>query len=291
MRIVCGATGRVPRPRFESPRTPSPHRGQECPRSHRTEALFPLCGLLRVSQLAALNDPFECLSFYVRVDARQFCEKMVAAGKHDEHWLLRAEPHFAFLNANMPDAAIAAATDFLNKRVGILSLSEDWRSSKMWGYYADKHSGFCIGFDPDHPFWGGIANSKEYGRLCRVTYSEKRGGRDLTNSDALPIGVFSAKSIDWKHEKEVRAIYELKDEDAVGYDDLAERVYCKAIPHDAVKEIMIGFYADAGIMRACLQFGQKHAIPVYRCQPQLENETFEMTRHPFDEIPWWAANA
>lgn len=246
-------------------------------------------GKLRVSQLAALNDPFECLSFWVTGDAVKIGRQMVAEGKHDECWLRRVEQHSAALNAKMPDIAMAEARELLNKRIGILSLSEDWSSSKMWGYYADKHAGFCIGFDAGHPFWGGITDSKEYGCLCRVIYSEKRRMCDVTKCENPAVDAFFTKSTDWRHEKEVRAIYELKDEDAGGFDMGAERVYRKTIPHDAVKEIIIGFYANVGIMRACLQFGQSHSIPVYRCLPQLENEAFEMKRVSFLEMPLWAA--
>lgn len=246
-------------------------------------------GKLRISQLSALNDPFECLSFYVGADSNRIAERMVKEGKHSEKWLNLVAQNCDQTNQILPWVAMDEASNLLNTSIGILCFCEIWHSSKMWGYYADKHAGFCIGFDADHPFWGGISNSIEYGHLCKVTYDEKRNRCDLTNGENPEIKQFFTKSTDWEHEKEVRAIYRLEEKDATGYDDMAERVYCKTIPRDAITEIIIGFNANAGIMRACLQFGQKHAIPIYRCLPQLKNETFEMTRYSFKEMPPWAA--
>ncbi|MBL7103181.1 MAG: DUF2971 domain-containing protein [Bacteroidales bacterium] len=36
-----------------------------------------------------------------------------------------------------------------NDHYGILSLSAKWDNILIWGHYAEKHKGFCIGFNEE----------------------------------------------------------------------------------------------------------------------------------------------
>ena len=73
---------------------------------------------LKVARINDLNDPFE----YVSVD------------------LSEANDRIAF----------ELTKEELNETKGTIGFSQDWQNPLLWGHYADKNKGLCIGFDvPD----------------------------------------------------------------------------------------------------------------------------------------------
>lgn len=124
---------------------------------------------LKISRLIDLNDPFD---FYAvdlsKKDLREALEKTI-------------EEQSQFN--------------------GLLCFSRKWHSPLLWGHYADKHKGLCLGFDiPDEP-------------SISVTYIKER-------IEAVDIGDFteedmqkwiSSKYVDWKYEDEVRVTPKLND--------------------------------------------------------------------------------
>lgn len=88
----------------------------------------------------------------------------------------------------------------LAKEDGMLCFSKSWHSPLLWGHYADKHRGLCLGFDViEKP-------------LIDVTYIKDR-------IDELPSEIneetmrrwISTKYVDWAYEDETRAFLNLND--------------------------------------------------------------------------------
>ena len=79
----------------------------------------------------------------------------------------------------------------------------------MWAYYGDSHKGFCIAYDLEQ-----LEKSEEYAfdvNLAKVEYTESYPILSLDklgNKDEMIKTIISSKSIDWKHENEIRLIYE-----------------------------------------------------------------------------------
>jgi hypothetical protein len=59
--------------------------------------------------------------------------------------------------------------------LGILCLSEKPDNPLMWAHYASSHTGFAVGFDPEHSFFHQRRNDDDqFGYLRKVRYSHNR---------------------------------------------------------------------------------------------------------------------
>lgn len=86
---------------------------------HYISARYGLEGIqkrrLKISRIMELNDPFEFLG--VNLKDRKF-RKLISETKQE-----------------------------LSKSKGLLCFSKTWRNPVLWGHYADKHKGLCLGFE------------------------------------------------------------------------------------------------------------------------------------------------
>lgn len=72
---------------------------------------------LKIARIDELNDPFE---FIARADNER------------------------------ERAALRATREEQTKKTGLLCFSRSWQNPVQWSHYADRHRGFCLGFDvPD----------------------------------------------------------------------------------------------------------------------------------------------
>ncbi len=108
----------------------------------------------------------------------------------------------------------------LNATMGIICMSGGWRHPLLWGHYADKHKGICLGFDVDVSDPSQIDAPSNVWRP--IDYVETRPtlsafGVDhpnkMTPSDfaRLSLTKFDA----WKYEDEFRWVGPLNDADPV----------------------------------------------------------------------------
>jgi hypothetical protein len=122
---------------------------------------------LKVSRFSDLNDPFELLA--------------VDIGERD----LRAP--------------IRAARDRLNEGAGLLCFSRSWRNPLLWGHYAEKHAGICLGFDiRDSRAEEVIYASKP----MKIAIDRRTGEPKFTEDNVNRLK--RTKFADWKYEDEVR---------------------------------------------------------------------------------------
>jgi hypothetical protein len=132
---------------------------------------------LKVSRFNELNDPFELLS--VNVHER-------AARK-----------------------AFNKVREELNKVKGLICFAPDWKSPLMWGHYAEKHTGFALGFDIPSKL------------LKDVKYEHKLFELELDPNTKEPVKgtldkLIVTKFADWEYEKECRMFVDLASMEAEG---------------------------------------------------------------------------
>ena len=117
---------------------------------------------------------------------------------------------------------------------GVLSLTSDPTSILMWSYYANKHEGFCVGYDR-RVLLETVKNVHETYALLPVKY--QRHFPDFTLEGFpykidLVIDMLTIKAKDWEHEQEFRLILDGRNETAI------------SLPKSAVVEVIVGARAD-----------------------------------------------
>ncbi len=106
---------------------------------------------------------------------------------------------------------IRATKDTMSERIGMISMSTHWHHPLLWGHYADKHNGICLGFDvPDTEVFKRVEYHKN-----RLTMPEI-GITTLHDIDEQAMQHLLYKKFDaWKYESEYRAFIKLEESDPV----------------------------------------------------------------------------
>jgi len=205
-------------------------------------------GLIRLTQAAALNDPFDCKVRYLNPDevshdlkGERCCLLSYVQGL--QYSLLRDE---------------RVSTLYL-------CLTEKTDSLLMWSHYAKNHEGFLIGFDVTHEFF---SKDEDATGLWKVTYTNKRPAfpkevleEELSRQPGInPYGSLNAfflgehrfnpdttksdyrfiKSKEWEYEHEWRLIRRIKPPYIITHDGPPFPVYLFPFPHAAVRSVIIG---------------------------------------------------
>ena len=144
---------------------------------------------LRISRLDKLNDPFEFLG--------------------------------ADLSNRKHRKALRATKATLAKSKGLICFSKSWHNPVLWGHYARKHQGICLGFDVPMK------------HLRQVSYVTSR----FPWPDALSLSfmeqVLFSKFVHWSYEDEYRAWAALNEAEDGHY-------YCKFSPELELKQVLVG---------------------------------------------------
>jgi len=256
-------------------------------------------GLLRMTQPGDLNDPFECLSFYPDIDPIKEIEDCVArhgspmieSSTRDLDTLIQVNvgSQIALIKASNPSAKAKAVRkyceDFFlpgpNGSIGIVSFSRRWTSSTMWAHYAQKHSGYCVGFDRNHRSLQYSHWKMQTGSMRDVKYIAERPVYNMKDQQPSLDEILFRKSADWEYEKEFRIVYALKDCDTnlpPPADSLTQLpLYFKHFDPASIKEVMLGYTVKENIRDSVLVFAKTHQIPAFRMQ--LSSTTsFDMER-------------
>ena len=123
---------------------------------------------LRISRIIELNDPFEFLG--VDLSDRTFRQAF---------WETKRQ---------------------LSKTNGLLCFSKTWRNPVLWGHYADKHRGLCLGFDVPKAL------------LEKIKYVKLRLPVPNTIDEAFMKHLLFTKFLYWQHEQEYRVFVNLEEE-------------------------------------------------------------------------------
>lgn len=127
---------------------------------------------IKVARFSDLNDPFELLSV----------DRSKVKNRH----------------------ALRKRTRKINDETGLLCFSKLWSNPVLWGHYAERHAGMCMGFD--------VAK----GQLHEVIYEESLGRvkQDAKTGELILTAkeidrLMRTKFKDWEYEQEMRFFVKL----------------------------------------------------------------------------------
>lgn len=182
-------------------------------------------GYIRLSQPAALNDPFE--GSYCSKSLDELAENFDDAMAHDREF---------------GNISFSQYVDFRKNNIGVLSFSENKENLLMWAHYADDHRGLILGvnnlidsvsiFDnlfradtlinsswsEEYSPFDGVPKPVLYRKGLR--YRNDKFDYDYSNIDAegadrILYEIFTQKSDEWIYEQEHRVILRLEQADRV----------------------------------------------------------------------------
>ena len=174
-----------------------------------TGAQFALSNLalrrIKISRFADLNDPFELLGIDV--------------------------------NDKSHRAAFRTTKDEINKNKGLICFSKSWSNPLMWGHYAERHTGICLGFDIPDELLAPVIYAKQ---LLKMQMDKKT--KKPIPTEKVVNQLLRTKFFDWKYEDEIRLFVEL-DHDTVE----SGKYFCSFSEDLALREIILGPHCELPI--------------------------------------------
>ena len=130
----------------------------------------------------------------------------------------------------------------INKRIGILSLTEDPFNTSMWAHYAADGSGYAIEFDKSNRFFRRLpSDARDCGEITPVKYTDQPVEIEIEpDQSKIPYDLLFTKKKYWSNEREHRIIRELSKADQI---DFESNIHLYRVPHEAVSAIIIGYVA------------------------------------------------
>jgi hypothetical protein len=216
--------------------------------------------------LVALTSP-ETLKAYLEANAERLVRTYFGSVPPEQRWGLPMEALKPYLDAMRPNwyASLEGATknelpqsdrnlsEYLERKLGILSLSRADSDILMWAHYSDGHQGMVIEFNEGHPWFTRAEPhpaNPNYHKPLDVVYSV---GRYETNLESLDVAtLFKTKSEHWIYEQEVRVIRPLEEADKVVLLEDTE-LYLFSIPPECFVSLRLGCRMSADRRRAITQ--------------------------------------
>ena len=192
-------------------------------------------GKIRFTPPRSLNDPFELNPYFtglmdrtrliselnskhsmiVNATVRAYppavrsdVERQVLAMLRTEGDQLRRE--FEAMSAVEAKESGPRILAWVNKKLGMLALSEVPDDILMWSHYADGHKGMVLEFDDTHPWFNSTHPANPlFTRCLKVDYRKERPALVLDKFDQ--VSIFLVKSDRWEYEREIRVIRPLEE--------------------------------------------------------------------------------
>jgi hypothetical protein len=127
---------------------------------------------IKVARFSDLNDPFELLGV----------DRSNVKNRH----------------------ALRKKTGKINDETGLLCFSKSWSNPVLWGHYAERHTGICMGFDVAEDHLHEVIYEESLGH---VKGDAKTGELVLTTKEIDRL--MSTKFKDWEYEQEMRFFVKL----------------------------------------------------------------------------------
>lgn len=178
---------------------------------------------------------------------------------------------FELLNCEMSNEDSQKKMDKVMKKLslndGVICFSKNSSDPLLWGHYADKHKGVCLGFDisaADEVIY--ITNKKS---LC-AEFEKALSLSDFKTQEKIMRSFFITKYIGWKYEDEVRVFPNLdeKDEDGLYYIDISK--------DPILRQVLLGVRCDKANIDMVLKNVPKHVEVI---QTRLDFETFKVVEN------------
>ncbi|BDU69686.1 hypothetical protein GETHOR_17870 [Geothrix oryzae] len=182
---------------------------------------------LKIARIHQLNDPFEFLG----VDL--------------------TEPFFR--------QALEKSKWDLSQSNGLLCFSHNWSNPVLWGHYADKHRGLCLGFDlPD-------------GLPQEITYIANRMPQPKQVDEAFTRNLLFTKFDHWRYEEEYRVYVSLEtDEGGLFFSEFGENL--------VLRQVIVGCESDTTRHELELALGDQSS-KVSFIKARLDYRKFSMVRN------------
>lgn len=162
---------------------------------------------VRVSRFADLNDPFELLA----VDLSDMRHR----------------------------SAVRETKEELNKDQGLICFSKSWSNPLLWGHYADRHTGICLGFDVQDELLADVIYAE---RPMKISVDPSTNQPRIT--ERVVNRLLRTKFSDWRYEDEVR-LFVCLDHDTVESGNYFHS-FSEAL---ALREVILGPRCDIPIER------------------------------------------
>lgn len=264
---------------------------------------------IRISQLDALNDPYECepavradfiLNLRLPFDSESNLQELADKISGSRSWI------FLFNNESAYDSFVSAykvfpelvlrllagrrdkeqnidletsAYEELMKAArlnsGVFSASKCWDSLLMWAHYADEHRGVVFGFDENAIF--GNDSTKNSG-WKKVGYSKDRVVVDVADSEAMR-RFLSEKPAAWKYEREYRLIKFLHDFDKDKKRHNGLDVFLMDIYLGAIKEVYFGSRIEKLKMERVFKLARKKCKNARILKTGISRKSYKLNRY------------
>lgn len=210
---------------------------------HRIDVLE--SGMIRFTQPAAFNDPFESRPHLARQPTVDDLRRLMSV--ESKLGSVAQKSIDDLLNSDQIDriagSLLSTFLRLLSTGTGILSLTEVRDSLLMWAHYGAKHEGFVIGFRTDTTYFlTPNAAPEAAGHTRKVTYAESRPSRsvkELTHRD-----LYFTKSPEWSYEREWRQ-YRVLVEARRMIDSHPYPICLFPFPTNAIESIIVGCRATS----------------------------------------------
>lgn len=169
---------------------------------------------------------------------------------------------FELLGVNLADKKIRKAfrdtKEDLDKKIGLICFSQNWRNPLLWGHYAEKHTGVALGFDvPDNLLMPAIYADK----LGEFKLDMKTGRPAKSVVDAL----VRTKFMDWKYENEVRLFVQLSEdrlESGLYFEHFSDHLQLREVilgpkcglPLAGIRKLVSGFSPEVKVIQSRIAF-------------------------------------
>lgn len=159
----------------------------------------------------------------------------------------------------------------VNCNYGVLCLSEDGHSSKMWDEYADKGQGIQIAFNACHSFfeldgagWSKVKYTEDV--PCLPPYEVAITSMEICKQ----IMSFSMrrKDLNFAFEAEWRTFKIIDDPDALKNGFLKLNIPTNIL-NEIVKVITLGINIPDDLKELCIKFSKQYDIPLYHCNSYI----------------------
>jgi len=235
-------------------------------------------GLIRFTQAAALNDPFEtypCFTlFRSSLEERSRRLLKTVEGQFDAHSI-----DLGLLKIpSMVRDRVAELQRDLGAGYPMLSLTKKRNNLLMWSHYADAHRGFVIGFDSNNSFFH-QERPRNMTPLGEGKYSAKRPVLP-SYEECLPENVyetvFLTKSDHWSYEEELRMFAQPQAANASDKAPDGSDLFLFNFPADCLREIIFGYQMPANSKGNIAEVARNRYPGVDLFEAQLNETDFDL---------------
>jgi hypothetical protein len=157
-------------------------------------------------------------------------------------------------------AAFRATREQINESKGLICFTKSWSSPLMWGHYAEKHTGICLGFDVPEESLAPVIYAN---RLLKIKIDPKTKRPKPTAK--VVNRLLRTKFFDWKYEDEVRLFVGLDHDTAESgkyFLPFSESLTLREIilgpqcelPIEGIRSIVAGFRPPVFVLKSRIAF-------------------------------------